>query len=147
MNCEKIKKLLSKYFDNQLQPHQKEDIFKHMKSCPLCEEEFNLLFTIYQNLPQYEDVDISVNFNTKLFRRLSQEEQAKNRFSIVANILWNLNLRKFLVSAVSIFLIIFGVMFVSHYNKDLNKYSLLYELYPQEDIDLAMMDFYIDYLN
>ncbi|MFN3550570.1 MAG: anti-sigma factor family protein [Endomicrobiia bacterium] len=142
MKCKKIKKLISKYFDNEINQQEVKNLFEHIKICPLCEKEFNILSTIYQNLPQYENIDISTDFNTRLFMRLSK--QMKNQFNIFDNIFYNLRVKPFLISLAGMFLIVLGVIFFSQNRNNLNHFS--YQLYPQEEIDLAMIDFFVEYI-
>ncbi len=142
MKCKKIKKLISKYFDNETNQQEVENLFKHIKICPLCEKEFNILSAIYQNLPQYDNFDISTDFNKRLFMRLSQ--QMKNQFNIFDFIFYNLRLKLFLVSLVGTFLILLGVIFFSQNRNNLDHFS--YQLYLQEEIDLTMIDFFVEYI-
>lgn len=145
MKCNKIKKLISKYFDHQTNQQETNNIFDHIKICSLCEKEFNLLSTIYKNLPQYDNVEISDEFNTKLFTRLSEEKHTKYNLNIFDFVFFNRGFKKILIPVVSIFLIILGTMFISYSKNRFNDYST-YELYPQEDVDLAMIDFFINYI-
>lgn len=134
MKCKKIQKLISKFFDDQLKNPQDELlIFSHIKECKRCSLFFNLLEKLYNiSKLSYEKVEPTEFFNTKLLSRITMSEQP----TILPK---TLRAKNVLVPVLTTLMVIISSLFIPRYCKQKPEvYS--YELYPEEDIDLATFD-------
>ncbi len=143
MKCKKVRKMMSKYFDNQADIQQKELILEHIKICESCKKEFEIFKKIYEFMPEYEkNIEVSSNFNNKVFERI-YEKKGKSIFENIP--IFNLNWRVALAFSV-IFVIFLSSIFMNPCkNKVVGYNSYSYELYPEEEVDLAMMDLYSNF--
>lgn len=142
MKCKKTK-LISKYFDQQLEENETKELLEHTKTCKICKEEFEIFLKIYSYLPEYEDIKISDDFNFRLFSKLQQETEKPS----LLELLLRKPLRNVLVPALGVAIIFLTSIFIpkSCYVKYQNFSS--YELYPEEEIDLAMFDLILNNYN
>lgn len=141
MKCKKIK-LISKYFDNQLNQQEINQLLEHIKTCEVCKEEFNIFLKIYSYLPEYENVEISDDFNFRLFSKLSQETEKYSIFDLI----FRKSLKRVLVPIVTITVIFLSSLLI-YKNFDIKEFNFSYELYPEEDIDLLLFDFILNNQN
>lgn len=141
MKCKKIK-LISKYFDNQLNQQEINQLLEHIKTCEVCKEEFNIFSKIYSYLPEYENVEISDDFNFRLFSKLSQETEKYSIFDLI----FRKSLKRVLVPIVTITVIFLSSLLI-YKNFDIKERNFSYELYPEEDIDLLLFDFILNNQN
>ncbi|MCS7231086.1 MAG: zf-HC2 domain-containing protein [Elusimicrobiota bacterium] len=135
MRCKKYKIFISKYFDNELNEQQKDLLIKHLHLCQDCKEEFDFFYKIYNNLlVKQTSLETSTYFEIKLFEKLKQiHNQQTARVS---------GYFRYLVPALGVIIIILFLFTKLPMSK---KTSItFYELYPQETIDLAMLDYYTD---
>jgi predicted anti-sigma-YlaC factor YlaD len=129
VKCKKIKKFISKYFDGALQQEEKDMLFSHIEQCSNCKLEFEILSKIYNNLPEYKDVELQTSLESRIFAKI--EEKQNKKF-----VVW----KKFVpvlapISALAILLIT-----TINPCKNVNSYKENYSLYPQEDIDFAELE-------
>ncbi len=129
MKCKKIRKLISKYFDNILSEEEKKVMFEHIKECVCCNKEFNILSKIYNYLPEYKDVEISRSISDLVLSKIKNSEKEKV-------ILW---WRFVPTTAVLLVLMLTFIMVKSYKRPQLNG-NLTYVLYPYEDLDLLELE-------
>lgn len=141
MKCKKLK-LISKYLDNQLNQTEALEILEHIKICKICKEEFEILKKIYSLLPEYKDVEVSNYFDSKLYQKLRNETEK-------LSILELLSYKPFRGILLPIsFIFIFMVSIFTYKSCDnINRKFSSYEIYQQEDIDLAMFEIILNYYN
>ncbi len=142
MNCRKVKSLISKYFDKQTDKQQNSIIFEHIGVCSKCKEEFELFEKVYNFLPKYDrDVELSGYFNNKLFTRINESKNNENLWHSVFN--WRV-----VLPVLSIFVIMFSGIFIKPCKNKFKEYkTITYELYPEEEVDLAMLEIYSNFEN
>lgn len=128
MKCKKIKKFISRYFDNSLMEYQKEIMFEHIKNCLNCRKEFDILSKIYKYLPKYKDVEISRDISWVVLSRI---KRLNKHWGVV---LW----RKVMPVAVSFLIIILSTM-INPCKNNIENYTS-YIFYPQEEIDFAEIE-------
>ncbi len=97
MKCSKVKKMVSPYVDEELNPPEKRAFELHIDGCPVCKhalEEHVTVHHLFASVPRFE---APVGFSTRVMARLQAEE--KTRFSW----LWQLFiLRPFFLRAVEV---------------------------------------------
>jgi len=128
VKCKKIKKFISRYFDNSLMEYQKEIMFEHIKNCLNCRKEFDILSKIYKYLPKYKDVEISRDISWVVLSRI---KRLNKHWGVV---LW----RKVMPVAVSFLIIILSTM-INPCKNNIENYTS-YIFYPQEEIDFAEIE-------
>ena len=128
MKCKKIKKFISRYFDNSLMEYQKEIMFEHIKNCLNCRKEFDILSKINKYLPKYKDVEISRDISWVVLSRI---KRLNKHWGVV---LW----RKVMPVAVSFLIIILSTM-INPCKNNIENYTS-YIFYPQEEIDFAEIE-------
>ncbi|MFQ3675793.1 MAG: hypothetical protein SNJ64_04550 [Endomicrobiia bacterium] len=74
MNCHKAKKLISKYFDKQIDSTTTNLLFEHINRCSRCKKEFDILNKIYNNLPKKQEPNLNPFFNQKLKTYISNKQ-------------------------------------------------------------------------
>ncbi len=77
MNCRKYKIMISKYLDKQLYTKDLPLLLEHIKICPECDKEFKIMLTIETNLPEYDQVSLFSNFDTKLIETITVKKDKK----------------------------------------------------------------------
>jgi hypothetical protein len=91
MNCQKIKKLLNPYIDKALDADMARQVDEHLKSCPVCNKEYQRLNKIITSLNSLSYQPAPDNFTQNLMAKISREEvqiqsswtdQLKKRISI-----------------------------------------------------------------
>jgi hypothetical protein len=73
-HCKKVKKLISKHFDNQINSTETDIMFTHLAVCPNCKKEFEMLNKIYTNFPKKQDITLNPYFNQKLKTFISAKQ-------------------------------------------------------------------------
>lgn len=141
MNCNKIKKLISRYFDKQTTIQEESIIFEHIKVCAKCKEEFELFKKIYLALPEYNrEVNLSEYFNDKLFVRINENEKKHLRDFVFD---WRVAF-----SVLGILVIFLSGVFINPCKSRFKEYNMIsYEIYPEEEVDLAMLEIYSNFGN
>jgi copper chaperone CopZ len=81
MECQRVKKKLVAFLDNELSQQSKAKIDEHLNSCPLCKEELNNLLTVFETFCLDEEIEPSPHFRDRVKQRI--EAQEKRPFSIV----------------------------------------------------------------
>lgn len=142
MKCKKIK-LISKYFDNQLNEQEVKELLAHIKICKICNEEFKTFLKIYPYIPSYEEVKTSEDFDFRLFYRLRQETEKPSIFEL----LLRRPLRNALIPVLGLTMIFLTFVFVPKSCNIKNQNFSSYELYPEEEIDLTMFDLILNNYN
>ena len=74
MNCQKIIKLLNPYIDQVLDAESTQTIEAHLKSCPICREEYLKLKQVVSALNSISPQPAPANFTQNLMAKISQEE-------------------------------------------------------------------------
>jgi predicted anti-sigma-YlaC factor YlaD len=129
VKCKKIKKFISKYFDDVLQQDEKDMLFSHIEECSNCKLEFEILSKIYNNLPEYKDVELQTRLESRIFAKI--EEQQNKEF-----VVW----KKIVPILAPISALVILLITTINPCKNVNSYKENYSLYPQEDIDLAELE-------
>jgi copper chaperone CopZ len=80
MECQRVKKKLVAFLDNELSQQSRAKIDEHLDSCPLCKEELNNLLTVFETFCFAEEIEPSAQFRNAVFQRI--EAQKKRPFSI-----------------------------------------------------------------
>ena len=68
--CKKIQDLFYPYIEGTLDKRQEELLFKHLESCPACQEEFTFVKAIQNELHSQPEVPLPENFNIALREKL-----------------------------------------------------------------------------
>ncbi|MCS7227917.1 MAG: hypothetical protein NZ839_03015 [Endomicrobia bacterium] len=128
---------MSKYFDRQSLIHkEKELLFTHIDICLSCKKEFNFYNQLYMLLPKYERKTLSAEFNFKILRRIRNINREK--FLDIPK--YVLNFRRLFVPLGLTLLVIFTTMKIFNTCGMVDRAKSVYELYPAEELDLAMLE-------
>lgn len=74
MNCQKIKKLLNPYIDKTLDADIAQQVNEHLKSCPICNKEYQSLKEIITSLNSLSPQPAPKDFTQSMMTKISQEE-------------------------------------------------------------------------
>lgn len=77
MNCQKYKKLLDKYFNQDINEEEREELFSHISDCNECSEEFESLDLISNELNNIEDIPLPENFADEIMLEIEKHESEK----------------------------------------------------------------------
>ena len=102
MECEKAKKLLSSYLEDELNPQQRKEVESHLKSCPSCSELFSLLQQTKESLSSWPELEV----RPELLGRLYSIPQKKKKFKFSFDFLLRPSLQPFLAGAVILLMVI-----------------------------------------
>lgn len=134
MKCKKIKKIMSKHFDNQvLSKEEKEMLFSHIDTCLRCKKEYNFFSQLFMFSPEYEKKQLSDNFNQRLISKIHLQEES--RVSIFVPY-W----RKIFAPVFVMLLVILSLTTLISPCGDVKGPYYSYKIYPEEDIDLLSLE-------
>ena len=74
MNCKEIKKLLNPYIDKTIDADIARQVDEHLKSCPLCNKEYQSLKEVITSLNSLSTQPVPVDFTQSIMTKISQEE-------------------------------------------------------------------------
>jgi len=74
MNCQKIKKLLNPYIDKMLDAESAQQVEEHLKSCPACNKEYQILKKIETALNSFSPKTVPADFTQNIMAKISQKE-------------------------------------------------------------------------
>ena len=74
MNCQKIKKLLNPYIDKALNADMAKQVDEHLKSCPICNKQYQKLNKIVTSLNSLSPQPAPTNFTQNLMTKISRDE-------------------------------------------------------------------------
>jgi len=74
MNCQKIIKLLNPYIDKTLDADMSKQIDEHLKSCPICNKEYQSLKEIITSLNSLSPQPAPADFTQSIVAKISQKE-------------------------------------------------------------------------
>ncbi len=74
MNCQKIKKLLNSYIDKTLNTDTAKQVDEHLKSCPICNKEYQSLKEIITSLNSLSPQPVPKNLTENIMAKISQKE-------------------------------------------------------------------------
>ncbi|HBY56746.1 MAG TPA: hypothetical protein DEG96_02615 [Candidatus Atribacteria bacterium] len=74
MNCQKIKKLLNSYIDDALEVEIAQQVEEHLKSCPVCNKEYQILKKIETALNSFSPKTAPADFTQNIMAKISQRE-------------------------------------------------------------------------
>jgi hypothetical protein len=74
MNCQKIKKLLNSYIDKTLNADTAKQVDEHLKSCPICNKEYQSLKEIIISLNSLSPQPAPENLTENVMAKISQKE-------------------------------------------------------------------------
>ncbi len=80
MNCRKVRKRLSAFIDDQVDPGEKEEILTHLNQCPGCRNEMETLRKTWDSLAVWEGVKTGENFEFKFWEKIEVEEEKRFSF-------------------------------------------------------------------
>lgn len=80
MKCNKVRKKLSAFIDEELNIKEKEEILNHLNQCPKCTKEMEILKKTWNSLEVWEGIKSSEDFELKFWERIKVEEE--KRFSL-----------------------------------------------------------------
>ena len=75
MKCRNIKKKLSAYQDNQLEPLEQEEVRSHLLSCRACREQFAELERVWQTLGELKEIRPDPWFYPQLVRKVKEPRE------------------------------------------------------------------------
>ncbi len=121
--CKKVKKMMSKYLDHQLDTKLTYLLLEHINHCTNCKTEFDLLLQIDKNLQKYiEEVSLNDSFNIKLYDRIFN----KNVEPIISSLPW---LRYMFRSVVTVTIVSIFIVFFIKFSCIPYRTTLLKEIY------------------
>jgi len=74
MNCQKIIKLLNPYIDQVLDIDTAQEVEEHLKSCPICNQEYQRLKQLVTSLNSLTEVNAPTDFTQNLMAKISQKD-------------------------------------------------------------------------
>jgi len=74
MDCQKIKKLLNPYIDKTLNADTTQQVNEHLKSCPICNKQYQSLKEIITSLNSLSPQPAPKDFTQNLMAKISREE-------------------------------------------------------------------------
>jgi len=74
MNCQKIKKLLNPHIDKTLDADTAQQVNEHLKSCPICDKEYQSLKEIITSLNSLSPQPAPKDFTQNIMAKISQKE-------------------------------------------------------------------------
>jgi len=74
MNCQKIIKLLNPYIDKTLDADMSKQVDEHLKSCPICNKEYQSLKEIIASLNSLSPQPVPENLTENIMAKISQKE-------------------------------------------------------------------------
>jgi len=74
MNCQKIIKLLNPYIDQVLDADTVQELEEHLKSCPICNQEYQRLKQLVISLNSLTEVNAPADFTQNIMAKISQKE-------------------------------------------------------------------------
>ena len=74
MNCQKIIKLLNPYIDQVLDADTVQEVEEHLKSCPICNQEYQRLKQLVTSLNSLTEVNAPADFTQNIMAKISQKE-------------------------------------------------------------------------
>ena len=74
MNCQKIKKLLNPYIDKTLNADTTQQVNEHLKSCPICNKQYQSLKEIITSLNSLSPQPAPKDFTQDIMVKISQKE-------------------------------------------------------------------------
>ena len=74
MNCKEVKKLLNPYIDKTLDADMAQQIDEHLKSCPICNKEYQSLKGIITSLNSLSTQSTPTDFTQSIMAKILQKE-------------------------------------------------------------------------
>lgn len=74
MNCDKINTILIEFLQNELSVKDKAQVEQHLKGCPKCQQERELLLGSWQMLDDYKIPKLKDDFTASLMRKIHAEQ-------------------------------------------------------------------------
>jgi hypothetical protein len=110
MKC-KYSKLISKYFDAELEASMDKEVFTHLYKCPECRKQIEVLKVVKGSIRRYEPLKADNNFTSRVM------EEIENRF----NKGWAFLVKPLaikLIPALALVLVVLSFISFSGLNKD-----------------------------
>lgn len=79
MRCNKFKKLIPDFLENQLNPRIHREVFEHLQVCEACAKEKELYEKSWQLAGELEEIDPEPGFKMRFWNRLVRESKSKTR--------------------------------------------------------------------
>jgi len=77
MKCNQVRKKLSAFVDEQLNPREREEILTHLNQCAGCVSELEILKKTWDSLSVWERIKTAEDFELKFWERIKFEEKKK----------------------------------------------------------------------
>lgn len=77
MNCIEVQELLSAYIDNECTENEQKLIETHLKSCPHCLDEYNLIKNIVNMTNELEELNVPDDFHNNLMNKIHEMSPSK----------------------------------------------------------------------
>ncbi len=93
MGCRKFRSYMDRHYDGELSWKQKEDLSQHIRNCLSCREGFYQADKLRDLISNLDTFQPSLNFNTKLWRRIHKEKPQPARemiFTLGQKVKWAL---------------------------------------------------------
>jgi hypothetical protein len=89
MECLKVGNNLHAYLDDELDEATRKEVEEHLSQCPDCANEVELLKLTSLALSEWDDIEPSGNFNSKVWEKIEQDEKLSRtslfpRFRIIS---------------------------------------------------------------
>lgn len=107
MNCKEMRKLISAYMDNELDPKNKEKVETHIKECPYCQKELKELTKLSNTIHSFKKEELPANFRVFVKEKIQEKLSVKEKPKVFILPRWQF------VPAVATLLVIIGIIFLS----------------------------------
>jgi anti-sigma factor RsiW len=147
MKCNKIKIMLSAYFDGELKPEEEKTVIEHLKSCGSCAGELEYLKQTRKLFARTERIEPGPFFETRLFNRI--EESRETIWSPLSHFRV---LRRLIPAFAAVAVIVLGVFirgqFISRsVDKDLILTDMLYDSETEKNFKSELSEIYYNSAN
>ncbi len=75
MECQEVERLVMPYIQDELSDQELEDFLEHVESCPDCQEELEIYFTVALGLRQLDEESGSYNIKGEMEEALEASRQ------------------------------------------------------------------------
>jgi hypothetical protein len=137
MNCNLSLQEIFSSIDNELSEEKKFKLFKHLKNCTQCDEEYKNYLKLKSTLASMRKLEPSANFEQILKQKINSVPEKKKRFFRLPGLNLNLDFNKlsFAFGCVGLALgVYFAALFMSNNNGDSSTIALNNKAVPVEKI-------------
>ena len=109
MKCSEYQNLISAYADDMLTPEEKQELEKHLKKCPACQAEYEVLVEIQKMCQSIEDVDLPERFHEEMMTKI-RVEQPQTKMHVIKTKKWS---RKWSYGGALVATVCAGLLFIN----------------------------------